>query len=305
MGQKVNSNIFRLGYKNNEWNSLFIEKNFEEFSLYVYKNLEIRKYIDYFFRRYFLLVNYCKIKYSNESLEIFISYYTTLKSIYLINKINQRQGILIKDKTRFFNSLKSKKNDFKKRFWIIKKVKQKTLLKTHFFLEKLLESLNSFTGNKLNIKFVLQNINKGLSFRIKNKYSKSFRKILTSLRKYSKTVFFRESINIISITNKQKKTSKLLSEFIAFQFSVMKRHNFFLNFLKRAFILMLGSNFSKLKGIKIVIKGRLNGNPRSSIRIVQIGKIPLQTFDAIIDYSQSVAFTLYGTFGIKVWICEK
>jgi ribosomal protein S3 len=85
----------------------------------------------------------------------------------------------------------------------------------------------------------------------------------------------------------------------------MKQHNFFLNFFKRTLILMINSKISCIHGIKVLIKGRFNGKPRSSSKLLQIGKISLQTLDAKISYSQSVAFSQYGTFGIKVWICEK
>ena len=38
MGQKVNPNVFRLGYKNNEWDSKYFENNYKiiwNMSLYV------------------------------------------------------------------------------------------------------------------------------------------------------------------------------------------------------------------------------------------------------------------------------
>lgn len=69
--------------------------------------------------------------------------------------------------------------------------------------------------------------------------------------------------------------------------------------------MIVKSKFSKVKGIKILIKGRLNGKPRSNYRIIQIGKISLQTIESVISHNQSTSFTPYGTFGIKVWICEK
>jgi small subunit ribosomal protein S3 len=68
---------------------------------------------------------------------------------------------------------------------------------------------------------------------------------------------------------------------------------------------MVNSKFSCINGMKVLIKGRLNGRPRSSSKLLQVGKVSLQTLDAKINYSQSVAFSQHGTFGIKVWICEK
>jgi small subunit ribosomal protein S3 len=34
------------------------------------------------------------------------------------------------------------------------------------------------------------------------------------------------------------------------------------------------------------------------------GRIPLHTLRADIDYATSTAFTIYGSIGIKVWICK-
>lgn len=307
MGQKVNANVFRLGYKNNEWNSKYIENNSEELSLYLYQDFEIKNYINRFFKQHKLLINSYKIQRSEETINIYISYYITLKSLNLIHNINSIQNIIIKN---YFLKNNQKKNISKKRLWIIYLLKKKlyeknSYYRTNIFAEKLLESLTIFTNRTLNINIILQNINKGLSLRFKDFQLKSFGKTIIKLRKYSKTLFFRESINILSVAIRKKNSSKLLVEFLAFQFSVIKRHNFFLNFFKRALILMVNSKFSCINGIKILIKGRLNGKPRASSKILQVGKVSLQTLNAKINLSQSVAFSQYGTFGIKVWICEK
>lgn len=319
MGQKTNSNIFRIGYKNNGWDSKYLENNSEEISLYLHQDLEIKNFIVRFFKRYFLLVNYCKVLRTNNVLKIFISYYITLRSIFLINKINLRQRIIILRKKKIHskkihskkkkNKKKKSKKIFKNRILFIKRLKKKNrnflLKKKTDFLENLLESLTLYTKNKLNINIILQNINKGLSLRLKTKQSKIFRKTVLKLRKFSKAIFFKEFINILTVTVLKKNSSKILADIIAFQFSVMKRHNYFLNFLKRSLTLIVKSNFSRAKGIKILIKGRLNGKPRSSYRIIQIGKISLQTIESVISHNKSTSFTPYGTFGIKVWICEK
>jgi small subunit ribosomal protein S3 len=58
--------------------------------------------------------------------------------------------------------------------------------------------------------------------------------------------------------------------------------------------------------MKIKIKGRFNGAPRAKHKIIIIGKgVPNLTIDAKIDYSEETAYTINGTFGVKVWIYEK
>ncbi|TRZ82726.1 30S ribosomal protein S3 [bacterium] len=58
----------------------------------------------------------------------------------------------------------------------------------------------------------------------------------------------------------------------------------------------------ELKGVKIRLAGRLNGAEIARCEWLSKGKIPLQTLSAKIDFAQEVAFTTYGTIGIKVWI---
>ena len=56
------------------------------------------------------------------------------------------------------------------------------------------------------------------------------------------------------------------------------------------------------KGIKIIVKGRLNGVEIARSETVTEGKIPLHTFRADIDYGFAEALTTYGLIGVKVWI---
>lgn len=58
----------------------------------------------------------------------------------------------------------------------------------------------------------------------------------------------------------------------------------------------------EVKGVKIVLKGRLDGAEMARYEWGKKGRIPLQTIRADVDYAEKTAFTTYGTIGIKVWI---
>jgi small subunit ribosomal protein S3 len=58
------------------------------------------------------------------------------------------------------------------------------------------------------------------------------------------------------------------------------------------------------KGIKVACAGRLGGAEIARREWVPQGKVPLQTLKADIDFARATAFTIYGTVGIKVWICK-
>ncbi len=55
-------------------------------------------------------------------------------------------------------------------------------------------------------------------------------------------------------------------------------------------------------GIKIKVSGRLGGAEIASSEWYLVGKLPLQTLRADIDYGFTEAFTDYGQIGIKVWV---
>jgi ribosomal protein S3 len=94
----------------------------------------------------------------------------------------------------------------------------------------------------------------------------------------------------------------LLTKYLATQFQILKHHNFFFRFIKSALILLNNKVFfSKIQGIKIQIKGRFNGNPRTKTRIIKVSKIPpFLTKSSNIEHFENTSFSNNGTFGIKV-----
>jgi len=58
------------------------------------------------------------------------------------------------------------------------------------------------------------------------------------------------------------------------------------------------------EGIKIMCAGRLGGAEIARTEQYKEGRIPLHTLRADIDYANGRAETIYGSIGIKVWICR-
>lgn len=56
------------------------------------------------------------------------------------------------------------------------------------------------------------------------------------------------------------------------------------------------------KGVKILLAGRLNGAEIARDETMKKGALPLQNLRADIDYGTAVAYTTFGTIGVKVWI---
>jgi ribosomal protein S3 len=351
MGQKINSNIFRLGIKKTEWKSKYFENTKEEFSLYTYQSLQIKQFLQKFLTNNGSIFHDFKLQYSGNTIYLFFSYYTTFKTIFLINKISTQQKFKLK-KYNFYRKLKRKKKvkkqqfliekqnlklqklffsirnnktkkkienrsiqkfrdtkniiqkKFKKRIKILKNYKNN--LKINHFSEQLLESLSAYTNRKFNFFVTFQNLNEKLSLKLTSIQTKFLKKEFLALRRESRNKFFNETVNILVISVIKKNSAQLLAEFIAYQLSINKRHNFFLIFVKRFLITLVAEkNFSNVSGVKFSIKGRFNGTPRARKRIYKSGKIPTQTIDSNINYYQTISYTPNGTFGVKVWICKK
>jgi hypothetical protein len=351
MGQKINPIIFRLS-NTNSWSCKYIEKKSSDSALYNYKDIEIRKFIIRFFNYYGLIVQDLKVSYFNNSLNIFVSYFTTLKVSSLITDNLKNHKIRFINKEIYSKNKSIKKYENKrcssvknyskykelnytkecvtKNIQILKKEKQTLKLrrikflkyyknylltqkhknidniKNNFFLYTFFESLSVFTNKQFNIYLTTKPLNNDIKQKFTKKNIKTLKKDLIKLRKYDQNEFFKEGINILFLCSIQKNSAKLLSYFIAFQLKKFKRHNFFLRFIKSVLVLFNNKTFSKLEGIKIKIKGRFNKAPRARSKILTIGNdIPVLTLKSKIDYAETTSFTANGTFGVKVWICEK
>jgi small subunit ribosomal protein S3 len=57
-----------------------------------------------------------------------------------------------------------------------------------------------------------------------------------------------------------------------------------------------------LKGIKVMVKGRLGGAEMARKEKQIRGSIPLHTLQAHVDYGLAVSRTKYGAIGVKVWL---
>lgn len=345
MGQKLNPTIFRLGI-NKIWKTEFFEKKNRELPLYVFKDLEIRNYIERVFETKGIIVHDYKQHYNASTLNLYISYFIT--SDFVLNSQRSNEQLIIKNAGGDQNTIHKNfnKNHFSyevledkmlnhvllqrsSKFYKIKhylnlnssssltrfSLKDLSKYQTNKYLDYLpkrqttqLEGflaqvftvLNLFTGNQLNIIVNFCCINKNVQF-LKSIQIPSF----IYFQKFKNTPFFKEGIELLFNVTYNINSANLLAKFIAFQFKKVKRHKFLLSFLKQTLGVLTASNLSKIKGVKIIVKGRLNGVPRAKHKIITIGDVPTQAILAKLDYSQATAHSPNGSYGIKVWVVEK
>lgn len=91
--------------------------------------------------------------------------------------------------------------------------------------------------------------------------------------------------------------AQLVAENIALQ---LERRISFRRALKRAMQLTMQAGAD---GIKLMISGRIGGSEIARTEGYNMGRVPLHTLRANIDYGFAEARTTYGVIGCKVWIC--
>lgn len=103
------------------------------------------------------------------------------------------------------------------------------------------------------------------------------------------------AVNIVEV-KKPDCDSQLVAESIAAQLE--KRASF-----RRCMKQAIGKSMRMgVKGIKVMVSGRLDGAEIARCEQYHDGSIPLQTLRADIDYGFATAHTTFGAIGIKVWI---
>lgn len=103
------------------------------------------------------------------------------------------------------------------------------------------------------------------------------------------------SINISEV-KKADADAQLVAEGIATQLE--KRVSF-----RRAMKQAIGRSMrSGIKGVKVMVSGRLDGAEIARSESYHEGSIPLQTLRADIEYGLAEAHTTFGVIGIKCWI---
>lgn len=280
------------------------------------------------------LIYFHKIKQEQNKLRNLI--YQKLVNHYHSDKLTEKNNLLeycskyVKSITRneLYNGYKLVALPINKSLFSSRQIKIKTSQKISFsetklynFLEKLIESLTLFTQEKINITLVLHETKSNLhdmTFLEKNeqnfvphflnkeyhfvflKKNQLIKKIISQLRQYKNSIFFEETIQLVFLSVYRLSDPKLLTRFIASQFKSKKNHYFFFRFIRKVLSLFSLNKLFKIKSIKIVIKGRINGSKRSKKRSILIGKqMPLMFLDSNIKYSKSTIYGPHGTFGVK------
>jgi hypothetical protein len=152
------------------------------------------------------------------------------------------------------------------------------------------------------IKFKIKLLNKSINtILIKTVYIK-FKKFLNIIfaRRFNLFVDF---LKLSTLFLEYKISTNLYLYYLGliFRFLSKKKHTQFIVFLKYLFTFLINSN-KEIKGVKFILSGRFQSKMRSSSTKLIVGSVPLQSIGLNIKYNKLHVHTLYGVFGLKLWI---
>jgi len=268
-------NLIKFRYKNlkpyNKFcaTELIINNNNIKQTLY-YNNLY--NYLKQSFRLKHIYIDFCDIKTNyNTTTFLFSIYFGTL----YLNKIKKRS------KNSLLNNKKSNIKVIPNNFLKLNKC-------NNIFLQ--FNNLNNFLDNK-KASYLYQQIKNNIQSLLKK-------------RRYIIIDFIRLTTLLID----NKINVKLFATMINQLFSNLskKNHNRFFLLIKKVFKIIINDNQlaakNQIKGIKLKIAGRIRGKTRSDTRNIVVGTVPLQAHTNNLEFYKQHIFTVYGTFGLKIWI---
>lgn len=158
--------------------------------------------------------------------------------------------------------------------------------------------LNKYNFNAYTKVYIFKNLNLNVK-----KFNSDFY-FLKIFKNYEKESYFFFGKKIVYLLQKTQNGDILfihfLSKFLIFYHRNKKTLNKFMHFLN--LLLLFLYKFKIVSGIRIQLKGRLRGTPRSKKYKFQQGQIPAQTISTSIKYQYKQIYTRYGTVGLKVWL---
>ena len=159
--------------------------------------------------------------------------------------------------------------------------------------------------------FNLKNLNVLVNKQISIFLYKKLKKFVSSIfsRRYN---LFIDFLKITSLFLKEKITLTFYIKIWSRIFkNISKRlHTKFLAFVKTVFLLLLELPSSikiteQFLGLKFLIAGRFRGKNRGSTKLIALGCVPTQSLAKKVQFASCHSYTIYGTFGLKMWVYQK
>lgn len=306
MGQKTTPTSLRLLNIQN-WRSQWFSKQPFSIAFLNYFMYEFSSFLHNILYSFNILIHSWNLKYSLKKLKIFIIYGKMFQKtrFFFINK---------KKKIRFYICNSIEYTNYYKKFVVLKRYKEK--LKKTIFLLFFLRYLKWLSIN-LNIqeKSISSNFIKKICLFLSSYLNITEVEIIcTDYSRFSKYPrlpsfvqknFYQECRYLFNVMKLKGFSASFLANFLKKKLEDRGSRKNQARFLKLLRMFLRNNEkwlLHQIYGLKIEVNGRLNGRKRSKKEIIQIGTLPLQTTGIFIDYVDVESYTVYGSFGIKVWI---
>ena len=167
-------------------------------------------------------------------------------------------------------------------------------------------------------KFKINSINLNLIVLNKRIIFPFFFKILKKKIKFFKKSLFERRLNLyfdfLKLTVLYQTGQVSIDTFVLilgeiFQRLSKRKHGQFLKFIKIIFknVFLRYQNkrfFNNIKGAKFIISGKIKGKLRAKMTSIFFGSVPISTQSKHIQFSKTHVHTVYGSYGIKLWIYQ-
>jgi ribosomal protein S3 len=274
MGQKINPTTFRLRQKTSKETKWFLLNNYSDG---LHNDIEIKNYLSNILIKKNILLGGTLVKRTGDSTQIYNYIYPLDNSVDKSSKGHSKLEL--------------------KGFSDYKKVLSKICCSP---VELYLIDLRNFSPSKISKQ---SSRKRGNFTHSTNLFLGNIGKIPRNLRQYQRRPYFKNVLNVLE-TSIISQNIHILSQLISLQLEKDFRHNLFLDFVDKA-IKEYVTFYPSLEGIRIQVKGRVNGSERSRKETFQAGSISLQSTSNKLNYSHRDLFTIYGVCGLKIWMCFK
>lgn len=192
----------------------------------------------------------------------------------------------------------------------------KKLSKIRSFEKSIIGKIRLLQGQKL---FFLTKLEKNSLFDLHlrvnplNKYLKSkvvFFNLMKSLSKYRFSLFQRgntlmnDFFAVSSLLNRKKLSVDVFTTILSSVFKNLhkRKHFIFFGFVRRLAKIFVKVPTSFVRGMKVEISGRLGGRNKAKTQRVIAGRLSTTTVSVDTKFCKQDIHTIYGTYGIKVWV---
>lgn len=287
----LNKNVNNLRTSTVDWKSNWFVKSSFNFKKHIYEDIFIRKYVSSFFFKWSKFYTYKVLG----SFYLFRTFGKLYINIYFFYPIVRQKSNVFKKKVRLKQEVFLKNSNVKP----VNKCKKHIVLLFLFYqLEKILKVQIFFKYRNICMSIVDSKLTTSMMLKINNFLINKF---IVFKHQFKEEFYLNTIMFLLNLFKFKIPDGILLANYIASVLPFIPKHNQFLLFIKS--VLQTLKKVFRFNGVRLLLSGKLNGFSRAQSKQIQIGCVPLQSFNFPYTEGYSHVYTNAGKIGVKVWIC--